>query len=357
MTFLSRSRGQALGTACAMALCLASPASSQATDKTRAAAADQIPYPIPDSPASDYLGISPTKVDRPSSPKSLVTSLVNGIDENGKVRQGLAFEFAPGTYWGTQTLAAYQQTWGFIKANTRVSLATVRSAGDSASTDGSIGIRIPIFDGGDPLSKRAFTDSIGDAMAKCAPSGNEPPAADEYSQEKVQKCLADATSPLVKAFAKRNWNKSSLAFSLAVGTQFESSDLRRGRGTGAKFSVGWSWGAGSSFQGILAANLLRNEAQRSDSSYTAGNVGLRLLLGSQRVNGFVEGLGESRWNAGSTVNTHQATWSAGVEFLANDDTWISTGFGEGYKAKKAPDKILLFLGLRWGISSKARMAP
>lgn len=330
-------------------------AAKKSSDKNKAEATDAIAYPIPETPAFTYLGVSPAKVSRPSSVKSLASGIVNGIDEKGKVQQGLAFEFAPGTLLRKSTLADYQTRLGFITSNLKISIGTVRAAGDKAATDGALGLRMIVFDHGDPLASKSFTDSIAVAMGKCAPSGDQPP--DDYSEEKTLDCLSKATAPLVKGFAKRHWNRSSLAFAAAVGTQFEESNIRKGRGTGASLWGDYSRGIGANVQWIVALTLRHHSAQTADSSYTAGSGGIRLLIGSPRLNGFAEGLTENRWGAGSAVKTNQAIWSAGVEFLASDNMWISTGFGEGYEDKGKADRVVVFAGLRWGISKKARMMP
>jgi hypothetical protein len=137
----------------------------------------------------------------------------------------------------------------------------------------------------------------GRGPSMCAPSGRAPP--DDYSREQVLQCLTSVTTRLVKGFARRNWNRTSLAIAAAIGSRFEESDIRKGRGNGAGVWANHSRGLGTHGQGIFAATINHHRAETADSTYTAGSSGVRLLLGSPRLNGFAEGVLEARWNASS----------------------------------------------------------
>ena len=54
---------------------------------------------------------------------------------------------------------------------------------------------------------------------------------------------------------------------------------------------------------------------------------------------------------------HAGNWSAGVEFLATPNLWISTGVGDAYAAVEGPDRVVVFADIKWGLSQKARLAP
>jgi hypothetical protein len=59
------------------------------------AANSSLDLSVPDSPAFKILGLTPNKVDRPSSPREFAASIINGIDTNGNFQSGIALDTAP----------------------------------------------------------------------------------------------------------------------------------------------------------------------------------------------------------------------------------------------------------------------
>jgi hypothetical protein len=322
------------------------------------AAADAVPFAIPDSPAFSFLNVTPGTISRPNSGRSLGAGLINGIDGEGKVRQGMAFEVAPFIYFRNVSLADYKKgRLSFILSNLRLSLGSARAAGDSASTDAAFGLNIVVFDRGDPLLDDQFTKAIGDLLGQCGPGGREPPSAGAYVDATVKACLAQKTDSVVRKQASENWNATSLSFAAATGVQLTNSEIQRTRGTGVR---AWgtyghkveTWG-----QVLLStAYTYRTDAPK-DSTVHIGSVGARVLLGSERVNGFAEGIFESRFKASAIVEKKRTTWSAGIEFLVNQNLWVSTGFGNAYSLVKSADRTVVFTNVKWGLSQKSRLGP
>ena len=54
-------------------------------------------------PALDALGLSPESVTSPSTPRELVSDLLNAVDQNGVLQHGLAIETAPFRLIGIRT--------------------------------------------------------------------------------------------------------------------------------------------------------------------------------------------------------------------------------------------------------------
>jgi hypothetical protein len=95
-----------------------------------------------------------------------------------------------------------------------------------------------------------------------------------------------------------------------------------------------------------------------DSTYSAATVGAKALIGSQRVNGFYQNAWQWRSaRASSPIDESVGQWSAGIEFSAREGIWISTGFGGAYAEAEAPDRVVVFANLRWGVASTARLSP
>jgi hypothetical protein len=83
--------------------------------------------------------------------------------------------------------------------------------------------------------------------------------------------------------------------------------------------------------------------------------GARATRGSDRRNLFLEFAGTNRLKNAPGISKSNTQWSSGVEFQAGEGVWLSTGFGKRYTSAGEPDRVVLLAGMRWGVSSKARL--
>lgn len=154
-----------------VALALAVPALA-AESKEPAAPVDM---PMPESPAATALGVADTAVLKPATSRDLAVSLSRLAGRGGKANAGVSVEFAPyvlatgsrfvrgyedgvnreaslrenRTVWRPLWSGGLQPKW--ILANTSLSVATGAKEGSGTSTDRiSAGIKVPLFDEGDP---------------------------------------------------------------------------------------------------------------------------------------------------------------------------------------------------------------
>jgi hypothetical protein len=337
-------------------------AQAPAAGQSAKSAADAIATAVPESPAFVYLGTSPASISRPTTLKNLGADIVQGVGADGRVRQGLAFEVTPAFYLATVRLSEYQSRWDkYAISNLQLSLGTVRSTGDTASTDVALGFRLPFVDTGDPLRRRDFTDSVAARIvrANCFPGNDSlggPP--ENFDPRANELCMGKAIESLAADWAASHWNASALMLAAATGLQLEQSRLGERRWTGLNIWLTGSLGLGD--WGSLVAQTTYADTRRSavDSlQFKSLRFGGRLLAGGTRLNGFLEAEWESRWDRGSAVKKDGGQWSAGVELRVNPELWLSTGFGEPYDALDEPARTAVFANLRWGISSKARMDP
>ncbi len=117
---------------------------------------------VPDSPAFTVLGVTPENVTHPTTPREFATSLLNGVDERGNFQTGLALDFVPFlTFFGKDTsLKKYaDQPLTRFLARTQVSFATAKGVTDEdRSTRLALGLRMTIWDKGDPRSDKALEE-------------------------------------------------------------------------------------------------------------------------------------------------------------------------------------------------------
>ena len=139
----------------------------------------------PDSPAFVALGISPTDIQRPTTPKAFATALATKFQSQGgtaTVPQGLAIEVAP--YWLTQhptlTFEQYAESgprWSWLR-NFTVSVATSGTTAKTsntvaAGTDLSAGLRTTLFHPKLSADQRKCVDEIHNALNTTAKATNE----------------------------------------------------------------------------------------------------------------------------------------------------------------------------------------
>lgn len=312
-------------------------------------------FAVPEIPAASFLDDASLQVTRPGTMQDLASALINGIDRTGHVRQGLALEVAPFLLWGQGIdLKAYRTRPGFLKANLRLSLATQRTAGDTGSTDISVGIRSTWFDDRDFMRDKSFSDSLGRMMIACARRTGPSMPGQPVDTAATNACLRES----IETYQAPSWNSSSLVIAAAYGLRLEQSVIAQGRGTGGRAWFSYARGVGTWGQLLSygAGDYVRGRTR--DSTYSAATVGAKALIGSQRVNGFYQNAWQWRSaRASSPIDESVGQWSAGIEFSAREGIWISTGFGGAYAEAEAPDRVVVFANLRWGVASTARLSP
>jgi len=339
-------------------------------------------YPVPDVPAASLLNIAPSGISRPGSMKDLVVGLLNGVGGDGRAKQGFAIEASSALLRIFRvTLDQYQRSAAArMRARLSFSLATVQSAGDTASTDLAWGVRLPLWDQGDVLADSAFTRQLGAELLTCAPAsppsgvpvnGGEPSgdsaqsaAADSSARAKQLACmhklatvkeLSGTASAMGQASAATRWNVRRAFVAYAGSGRFP-----RAAFTNYAYAADRVWLSAAfpllpAVQAVGYADVTHHHAVAASSQYNSAAVGARLNVGSARVNGFAELLGEGA--GGSTVPPRSTAWSAGMEFLAAQGLWISTGVGRRAADALSPAHTLVIATLHWSFAGKAFFDP
>jgi len=121
---------------------------------------------VPESPAFTLLGVTPANVTRPGTPRAFAASLLDAIDKNGTLQNGIAIDTAP-LLNGT-TLADYRNCYlkRFL-ANLQLSVATTKGKEKDAATQTGLGLHLVLYNGDDPRlnngvlnATRAIYDSL-----------------------------------------------------------------------------------------------------------------------------------------------------------------------------------------------------
>jgi hypothetical protein len=316
---------------------------------------------VPETPALAFLDATVANVLEPGAARDFALALLSGTDESGTARQGFALEATPWFLVPGVMIDGrrYRESRvAFVLANARVSVGTARADGEDADTDLAVGLRLTLADRGDPLRSEEFRRALGEALLDCAPAQPDPTPGEA--------CVGRETGEAWEAWTAERWNAARLAVAAAWGVRLEGSELDE------RDFAGWkAWAVGSvplGRRGQLIGQVAREDRPDlgEDPAFRDWTVGLRALAGSPRIHGFLEVLAVSRDVEEGEIDPAtglpiegddgSGIWSAGIEARVAEGLWASAGFGSRFALlAEDAEKTFVLIGLRWGISSAARL--
>ena len=317
---------------------------------------------VPETPALAFLDATVANVLRPGAARDFALALLSGTGESGTARQGFAIEATPWLFLPGVAIDGrrYRESrLAFVLDNAQLSIGTARADGEEADTDLAVGLRLTLVDRGDPLRSADFRRALADALLACAPTQPDPTPSEA--------CAGRETAGAWEAWTAERWNAARLAVAAAWGIRLEGSELDE------RDHAGWkAWAVGAlpmGRRGQLIAQLAREDRPElvEDAAFSEWSAGARAIFGSPTINGFVEVLGESREVEGNPAidpetglpldaDDDSGIWSAGIEARVAEGLWASAGFGSRFAAlAEKAEKTFVLIGLRWGISSGARI--
>lgn len=331
---------------------------AQAQDKP-SEQAKTAPYAMPELPAVSFIGGQANTVTRPVTPRALVTDIVNGVDANGRLKQGLAVAATPfSLLGGSVNLRQYQGAWWRAALyNAQLSAGSVRTASDKSSTDLGTGLRIALYDNSDPMRDTAYTAHIRRILVKALP--------DDPSDAAIAAAFEKAKKEVVayrKKWRTENWSRSGLAIAAASGWQLSESKLLP---NSDNRWLGWSAWATQSIRVTKGGQIMgqvryvdQQRLQASGGSIQRNNqvdYGGRAIFGSAIVNFSAEVIGVARNNPLPGAPKSGVEWAAGLEFRVSDAIWLSTSLGKKLSNDANPAPGVVFAGLRWEVNTDARI--
>jgi hypothetical protein len=344
-------------------------------------------YAVPDSPAFSLLGVNPDKIEHPSTPRDLATSLVNGFDENGNFQSGLALDVNPYmTFLGKRTTLDQYINRRITRwlMNSQLSLGTTKgtSSADQSSKLG-IGVHTILWNRVDPrmdtVLRQKFDAIVGNVLINLNQICGPIPAGNEKLLEECKKKLYDAIEPSLgtamdarkKELKEKYWNSSYLtvAGALALRSQTGSLDSMSWDGAGAWATLAYG------FEDASDDNFFRKHAQlathgewRNNELVTDPNItaktflqnsvsaGERLLLGSNTTNGSLEVLYRHTNPKDPTEpNQNFGRLIASVEHQISDQLWLSFSAGADVMRGQGQDKLVVSTNFKWGKSNEAKI--
>jgi hypothetical protein len=232
-------------------------------------------------------------------------------------------------------------------ASSSFSFATVQAPGDSGSTDLGFGLRIVLADGNDAMRHTVFTEILAKGSADC--NAKVDLTKEPIDSTPLLNCLKEVVK-FTKRKAGETWNLPSLSIAMAGGTRLLANQW------GQQAPLGFrAWLSGSlpfrGQSGLLLAQFQYDASHDpAGSTRPSGTTGaVRVLYGNSYYHLFVD---LSSSVSGKTSDRLPAReYSAGLEFKASDQLWLSAGLGTRYRSLGDPGKVVLAANLRWRVLS------
>ena len=207
---------------------------------------------VPESPAFTVLGVTPSTVVRPGSPKAFASSILSGLDQNGNFQSGLAFDLTPYMIFNGENITIRDYNEHYLTrllSRTQFSFATIKgSSADDTATRVAAGLNFTIWDKGDP---RVYHPKRGDDdVLTCFANSLQlpPPIAPNTPQAQIDQInagnkatndqLADSCRDRAR---KANWNRSSWIIAYAPSWITK---------TGGTDDSGYKWNGGAAWTSI-----------------------------------------------------------------------------------------------------------
>lgn len=331
--------------------CLLLAVATVALTRAANAVAQGVDYGVPTSPAMAFLGASPSSMAAPDATLTIGGSLLTVLDEEGRLRPGLALEIEPVVLLGVErSLKKYQEDrlW-YALENLQLSFATTVATSDSmeAATDAALGLRVILYDAGDPVASEAFGRKVIDrAMRLCGPgqpgqSGSEPPSL---------ACMGEKTAQAREAWEKQHWNATRLSIALATGWR-----IPQEKGMDSAEYVGQTASAtGSLALGRRAQGLLQIAYEHRDLGTPVNSllVSGRLVGGWQTFHVLGETTSGFRFDAPVDADEVEVRWALGAELRVSGGFWLTVQGGE---ALTEEDNLVVLAGFGLGFSSAAKL--
>lgn len=388
-------------------VCSLSHADDGAKKETASTAANaSIDLSVPESPAFKVLGVTPNKVDRPSSPKEFAASLVNGIDTNGNFQSGFALDTSPYLLFNSTNIGLkdYQTDYATrFLSRSQLSFATANGATDTdKSLKLAVGIKFTPWDEGDPRNDKMLTSCLEGAISNVELSMDDEQEAllieknkldfqikyeekqdikdllerqmktillklgkiNEERQEEFSKKINETIKSCRenKMFVSNLWNKSSWAIGFAptfITSTGNTQDLMYS-GLGAWTSV--AYGIYDYAQFITQATY-RNKEQIPDQNAVGTffeqdnmSIGARIRFGRSDINGNIEGLYAINDTKNDKKDDNVFRYSAGIEFKVANNFWLTMNIGSE-SGNSNGNKLFALGDIKWAYETAPSLSP
>ena len=353
-----------------LALCAA--ASAQVADTTHTIKNSTLDTSVPESPAFTVLGVTPSTITRPASPRQLASSLLNGVDKNGNFQTGIALDMALYMlFYGNQILLKDYQTNRVVQvlSRTQVSLATTKGASDAdKSAKLAIGVNLAIFDKGDPRLNRDYVTALATVAvavqnAQPALSPLATPEDIKARKDKLEAAVDAQTKAIRAQYQKTSWNRSSWTVAAAPSwiSQDGSATNLAANGAAVWTSLAYGFenvpGLKDNAQLVLHTRFHSNEAvpdpNKTGSTFQQQSTvaGASLRLGTSTTIVSFEGAYIHTRPVDRAADDYLRI-SLGAEERLSDNVWLHFSVGGESGQKNGQNKLFILGAFKWAAGPK-----
>jgi hypothetical protein len=364
------------------------PTPTPAADNALATA--NVDLSVPESPAFTVLGLTPETVVRPSSPREFASSLLSGIDRNGNFQSGTALDTTPYLLLAGAglTLRKYNEAYKLrLASRTQFSFATTKGASEEdKSVRLALGLRMTLWDNGDPRSDKELMDCFDKASTKYYASLIKPDIvlldmlpADATPDLKMKSIEAWGAYHLREAQAnpirneenetcrsearKRNWNKSSWMVAYApswISTTGQTKNFKRnGGGVWTSLAYGFEGFPGLQKHSQLIFHARYRSNEQVPDPVNKGKffgqdsffMGTRMRVGNENSTASFEGVFVRSRPEGKRFD-NSARYSVGLERKIAENLWFALAFGGENGRQDGRNNGFVLTSFRWGFSQK-----
>jgi len=331
-------------------------------------------------PAFDALGLSPESVSSPSTPRELASDLINGVDQNGVLQHGLAFETAPFRLIGIRpSVSTYRadNLSGMICRwiyNFSVSAATSKATDKSDAVQLALGFKEVLYESAyhDPYRNPDLDNAFEQEAAKIdLPDDLDNP---NKPLPSVPDSAAKIWSDAVADFNKNKWQGTIWTAAIAPTWNSPSGKLADLGNTGFTAWTTCGFGTRNLFKPDVNSDpvnvqLIAEARYREGEQVTDPNdkthvaiqnsflTAARLRMGTTTFNGFAEGGYVHVWHG---LNGDGDGWrgALGVEKKITTNIWLVLSAGEQFgEAGAKTNNLFAVSSLRFGTADNAQFAP
>jgi hypothetical protein len=334
---------------------------------------------VPESPAFAVLGLTPSTVVRPASPRAFATSLLNGLDQNGNFQSGLAIDTTPFMLFNGENITIRDYNEQYLTrflSRTQFSFATAKaSSQDDTSTRLSAGLNLTLWDRGDP---RIYHPERGDDdVLQCFVNRLELPPIiapgtppDEIAKINAgNKAKNDVVADECRDRARKaNWNRSGWIIAYAPSWISKTGETEGFKWNGGAFWTSVAYG----FEGISSleriAQLIvharyRTREQVPDPAnqgkfltQNSAYLGARFRAGSTKFAlNFEDSFIRTRVIGGGIDNINR--FSIGAEARITNNLYFVFTTGSNIGADDGRHKGFLLTSFKYGFNKKSQFNP
>jgi hypothetical protein len=304
------------------------------------------------APAFVLLGVEPTTVQHPTSPKALTTTLVSFVNGPDGIPRNFALEVTP--YWlrarpaftATDYFRGSQlaRTASFALATSPTTSTAADGAGETQGTAIAGSFRTMLVSPGIPAGYEALVATTERKLGECA-----------VDPATVEACFARIAENEVARLRDLIVNPPGFSLELAAGGSGEST-------SGAAEDLRWrragvwltpTYRLSGMVDLLAVARAMRERGGDDEEDRTLLDYGARLRLRASRDLALsAELVGRRYGGAGAEGSDRTTRYGGLLEYRATNDLFVFYAFGKDFAAADAPrSRLLSSLGLSLGFGN------